>query len=152
MAVTLHKPKASSSSGTTSIHMRIRSSLCLFPQRNLPKGRTQFQSGEEFGVTKFREAFAYSRYRVRVFYCHRVQLTKVATESKLSPIFFAMTTPQAHGDFESSIMSYSSYFSISARQNSDLCGVIRLAPSLWGTAPSFSSISCSTKLQQPISA
>ena len=49
-------------------------------------------------------------------------------------------------------MSYSSNISISARHASDLCGVIRLAPSLWGTAPSSSSISCSTKLQQPISA
>ena len=49
-------------------------------------------------------------------------------------------------------MSYSSNISISARQASDLCGVIRLAPSLWGTAPSSSSISCSTKVQQPISA
>ena len=49
-------------------------------------------------------------------------------------------------------MSYPSNFSISARRASDLCGVIRLAPSLWGTAPSSSSISCSTRLQQPISA
>ena len=49
-------------------------------------------------------------------------------------------------------MSYSSNISISARHASDLCGVIRLAPSLCGTAPSSSSISCSTKLQQPISA
>ena len=48
-------------------------------------------------------------------------------------------------------MSYSSSISISARHASDLCGVIRLAPSLCGTAPSSSSISCSTKLQQPIS-
>ena len=48
-------------------------------------------------------------------------------------------------------MSYSSNISISARHASDLCGVIRLAPSLCGTAPSSSSISCSTKLQQPIS-
>ena len=49
-------------------------------------------------------------------------------------------------------MSYSSNISISARHASDLCGVIRLAPSLCGTAPSSSSISCSTKLHQPISA
>ena len=49
-------------------------------------------------------------------------------------------------------MSYSSSISISARHASDLCGVIRLALSLCGTAPSSSSISCSTKLQQPISA
>ena len=49
-------------------------------------------------------------------------------------------------------MSYSSNISISARHASNLCGVIRLAPSLWGTAPSSSSISCSTQLQQPIAA
>ena len=49
-------------------------------------------------------------------------------------------------------MSYSSSISISARHASDLCGVIRLAPSLWGTAPSSSSISCSTNLQHPMSA
>ena len=49
-------------------------------------------------------------------------------------------------------MSYLSNISISARHASDLCGVFRLAPSLWGTAPSSSSISCSMKLQQPISA
>ena len=48
-------------------------------------------------------------------------------------------------------MSYSSNISISAQHASDLCGVICLAPSLWGTAPSSSSISCSPKLQQPIS-
>ena len=61
-------------------------------------------------------------------------------------------SPQGHGNFEGSIMSYSSNISIFARHASDLCGVIRPAPSLWGTAPSSSSISCSTKLQQPISA
>ena len=49
-------------------------------------------------------------------------------------------------------MSYSTNISISARHTSNLCGVNRLAPSLWGTAPSSSSISCSAKLQQPISA
>ena len=47
-------------------------------------------------------------------------------------------------------MSYSSSISISAQHASDLCGVIRLAPSLWGTAPSSSSVSCWMKLQQPI--
>ena len=124
----------------------------LLPQRDLPEGRTQVQSGEELGFTKFREAFVYSRYRVRVFYFRRVQVTKVATETKLPPLFFAMTTPQAHGNFECSIMWYSSDISISALRASDSCGVFRLAPSLWGTAPSSCSISCLTKLQQRISA
>ena len=102
----------------------------LLPQRNLPEGRTQVQCGEIFGITKFRETLVYSRYRVRIFYCHRVQVAKVATKQKLLPFFFAITTPQAHGAFEGSIMSYSSNISISARHASDLCGVIRLAPTL----------------------
>ena len=102
----------------------------LLTQRDLPEGRTQVQCGEELGITKFREALVYSRYRVRIFYCHRVQAVKVATRPELPPLFFAITTPQAHGDFEGSIMSYSSNISISARHASDLCSVIRLAPSL----------------------
>ena len=124
----------------------------LLPQRDLPEGRTQVQCGEELGITKLREALVYSRYRVRIFYRYRVQVTNVATILKLPPFFFAITTPQAHGDFEGSIMSYSSNISISAQHASDLCGAICLAPSLCGTAPSSSSISCSTKLQQPTSA
>ena len=39
----------------------------LFQQRDLPEGRTQVQCGEELGITKFREALVYSRYRVRIF-------------------------------------------------------------------------------------
>ena len=41
------------------------------------------------------------------------------------PFFIAMTTPQAQGDFEGSIMSYSSNIRFSARFASDLCGVMR---------------------------
>ena len=115
----------------------------LFPQRDLPEGRTQVQGCEELGITKCREDLVYSRYRVRIFYRYRVQVKKVATKHKLPPFFFAITTPQAHGDFEGSIMSYSSNISNSAWHASDLCGVVRLAPYLWGTAPSSSSISCS---------
>ena len=59
----------------------------LLPQRDLPGGRTQVQCGEDFGVTKFREALVYSRYRVRIFYCHCVQVTKVAIELKLPSSF-----------------------------------------------------------------
>ena len=92
----------------------------LLPQSDLAEGRTQVQCGEELGITKFGEALVYSRYWVRIFYCQRVQTAKVATEPKLSPFFFAMTTPQAHGNFEGSIMSYSSKISISARHASDL--------------------------------
>ena len=60
----------------------------LLPQRDLPEGRTQVQRGEEFGITKFREALVYSRYRVRIFYRYRVQVTKVATKPKLPPFLF----------------------------------------------------------------
>ena len=66
------------------------------PQRDLPEGRTQVQCGEELGITKLREALVYSRYRVRIFYRYRAQVTKVATKPKLPPFFFAITTPQAH--------------------------------------------------------
>ena len=124
----------------------------LFSQRDLPEGRTQVQYGEDVGFAKFREALVYSRYRVRIFSCHCVQVTKVATKPKLPHFFLAMTNPQAQGDFEGFIMSYSSNISISARHASDLLDVIRLAPSIWGMAPSSNSISYSTKLQQTISA
>ena len=40
----------------------------LLSQRDLPEGRTQTQCGEELGVTKFRKALVYSRYRVRSFF------------------------------------------------------------------------------------
>ena len=60
----------------------------LLPQRDLPEGRTQVQRDEELGITKLREALVYSRYRVRILYCNRVQVTKVATKSKLSPFLF----------------------------------------------------------------
>ena len=69
-----------------------------------------------------------------------------------SPFFLAITSPHAHGDLDGSIISYSSNVSISFLHASDLCGVMRLAPSLCGTAFSSSSISCSTKLQHPMSA
>ena len=63
-----------------------------------------------------------------------------------------MRIPQTQGDFEGFIISYSSSISFSARLAFDLRGVMRLAPSLWGTAPSSSSILRSTKIQQPITA
>ena len=69
-----------------------------------------------------------------------------------SPFFLAITTPHAHGDLDGSIISYSSSVSISFLQASDLCGVMRIAPSLCGIALTSSSISCSTKLQHPMSA
>ena len=69
-----------------------------------------------------------------------------------SPFCFAITTPHAHGDLDGSIISYSSKFPISFLHASDLCGFMRLAPSLCSTADSWSSISCSKKLQHPMSA
>ena len=69
-----------------------------------------------------------------------------------SPFFLAITTPHAHGDLDDSIMSYSSRVSISFLQAFDFFGVIRLAPSLCGTDNSSNYISCSVKLQHPMSA
>ena len=69
-----------------------------------------------------------------------------------SPFFLAITIPHAHGDLNGSIISYSSRVSISFLHAPDLIGVIRLAPSLCGTADSSISISCSTMLHHPMSA
>ena len=87
--------RASSSTGTTPTHAQTGLFSILLPQRNLPEGRSQVQCGEELGITKFREALVYSRYRARIFYRYRVQVAKVATKPKLPPFFFAITTPQA---------------------------------------------------------
>ena len=65
---------------TQLICTRIRFSLILLPQRDLREGRTQVQCCEELGITKFGEALVYSRYRVCIFYRHRVQLAKIATK------------------------------------------------------------------------
>ena len=65
----------------------------LLPQRDLPEGRTQVQCGEELGITKFREALVYLRYRVRIFYRHRVQVAKFATKPKL-PLSFLPLPPR----------------------------------------------------------
>ena len=66
----------------------------LLPQRDLPEGRTQVQCGEELGSTKLREALVYSRYRIRIFYRYRVQVTKVATKPKLPPLSFSPLLPR----------------------------------------------------------
>ena len=65
----------------------------LLPQRDLPEGRTQVQCGEELGVAKFREALVYSRYRIRIFHCHCIQVKKVATEPKLPPFLLGHDYP-----------------------------------------------------------
>ena len=65
----------------------------LLPQRDLPEGRTQVQCGEELGISKFREALVYSRYRVRIFHRYRVQVTKVASKPKL-PLSFSSLPPR----------------------------------------------------------
>ena len=66
------QPKTSStasfSTGATPIHMRIRSSL-------------------------FNHPLVYSRYRVRIFCCHRVQIAKVTTKTKLAPFLFCHDYP-----------------------------------------------------------
>ena len=51
--------------------------------------------------------------RRRVLYSHCVQITEITTKPELPPFFLAMTTPQAHGDFDGPIMSYSINISIS---------------------------------------
>ena len=58
------------------------------PQTDLPVGRASVQCGEELSVAKLREALVYSRYQVRICYCHCVQVTKVATKAKLPPFFW----------------------------------------------------------------
>ena len=60
----------------------------LLPQRDLPEGRAQVQCCEELGIAKFREALIYPWYRVSIFYCYCVQVTKVATKPKLPPFLF----------------------------------------------------------------
>ena len=92
----------------------------LLPQKDLPEGRAQVQCCEELGIAKFREALIYLRYRVGIFYCYCVQVTKPQQNLNSPPFFLAMTTPQSQGDFEGSIMSYSSNISISALHASDL--------------------------------
>ena len=124
----------------------------LLPQRDLPEGRTQVQSGEELASPSFERLSSIRGIGYASFIVTAFKKRKSQQNLSCPPFFFATTTPQAHCDFEESIMSSSSNISISARHASDLCGVIRLAPFLSGTAPSSSSISCSTKLQQPISA
>ena len=132
--------------------MRIRPFLCPSSAEGPARRQNPSPVWRRTWRHQVSSSLVYSRLWIRIFFRHCVELTKVATEPKLPSLFFAMTTQQAQGNFEGSIMSYSSNISISARHASDLCGVIRLAPSLWGTAPSSSSILCSTKLQQPISA
>ena len=53
-------------------------------------------------------------------YRHCVQITEIITKPELPPFFLAMTTPQAHGVFEGSIMSYFINISISFLHASDL--------------------------------
>ena len=71
---------------------------------------------------------------------------------KLPPIFLAMTPPKAHCDWDGSIVSFSFNISIPLLHAFDLKGSFSFAASLWSTAPSSIYISCSTKLQQPVSA
>ena len=85
----------------------------LHPQRDLPEGRTQVQCGEDFGITKFRETLVYLRYRVRIFYCQRVQIAKVATKPKLSPFLFRHyhpTSPWRLREFYHVVLEQHFYF------------------------------------------
>ena len=53
-------------------------------------------------------------------FSHCVQITEITTKPELPPFFLAMTTPQAHGEFDGSIMSYSINISISFLHASEL--------------------------------
>ena len=71
----------------------------LLPQKDLPDGRNQVQCGDELGAAKFREALVYSRYRVRILFCHCVQVTKVAAEPKPSPLLLGHVYPASPRQF-----------------------------------------------------
>ena len=102
----------------------------LLSEWHLPERRAQMQRREEVRFPQLGEALIDVGIWVCVLYRHCVQVTEITTKAELPPFFFAMTTPQAHGDFEGSIMSYSINISISFLHASDLCGVSLLAPSL----------------------
>ena len=141
---------ASSSTGTSLIHMQIQTFLYPVSARepsirqNPGPMHHQVSRGSRLCVELGKRPLWYPRS------CSESRSRIVAV--LLSFWFLVMTILQAQGDFEGSTMSYSSSISICALQASYLWGVIRLAPSLWGKALSSNSISCSTKLQQPISA
>ena len=91
----------------------------LLPQRDLPEGRTEVHVVKNLASPCFESLSSPRGIGYASFFCHCVQVTKVATKPKLPP-FLAMTTTQAQGDFEGSIMSVSSIISISARHASNL--------------------------------
>ena len=94
----------------------------LLTERHLPERRVQIQRREELRVPQLRKALIDAGNRVCVLYCHCVQVTEITTKPELPPFFLAITTPQAHRDFDGSIMSYSINISISFLNASDLCG------------------------------
>ena len=121
---------ASSSTGTIPARTRSPFSPDLAPDWHLPERRAQIQRREELRVPQLGKAIIDAGNRVCVLYRHCIQVTGVSTKPELPPFFLAMTTPQAHGDFDGSIMSYHINISISFLHASDLCGVSLLAPSL----------------------
>ena len=64
-------------------------SLSFFRSGTCQKAEPKSNVGFKLGITKLREALVYSRNWVRIFYCHRIQVAKVATKPKLPPFFFA---------------------------------------------------------------
>ena len=97
---------------------------------HLPERRAQIQRREEFCVSQHGEVFIDAGNRVCVLYRYCVQVKKIAKKTKLPPFSLAMTTPQPHGRFDGSIVSYSFNIAIYFLHAFDLCGVIFLAPSL----------------------
>ena len=77
----------------------------LFSEGHLPERRAQIQRRKEFRVSHYGEALIDVGNRVCVVHRYRVQLTEISIKPNLPPFFLIMTTPQAHGDFYSSIVS-----------------------------------------------
>ena len=102
----------------------------LPPDWHLAERRAQIQRREEFCVSQLGKALIDAGNRVCVLYRQCIQVTGISTKPELPPFFLAMTTPQAHGDFDGPIMSYHINISICFLHASDLCGVSLLAPSL----------------------
>ena len=102
----------------------------LLSEWHLPERGAQIQRREEIRVPQLGKVLINAGNRVCVFYRHRVQVAEITAKPDLPPFFLAITTPQAHGDFDGSIISYSINISISFLHASDSCGVILLAPSL----------------------
>ena len=130
VAVTFHSPNGillhwnSPSSQAKPVFSR-----SCFPGGHLPERRAEIRCREEFRVSQLGEALIDTGTRVSLVSLPR---SRNGNHKKIQvdPFLLALPTPQAHGDFDGSIMSYSINVSISFLHASGFCGVILLAPSL----------------------